>query len=66
MKIGISFHFGLPEQHIVKQLKATNIYIMCSATTVAEAKYLEENGVDIVITQGIEAGGHRDTFQVRI
>ncbi len=58
----ISFHFGLPDQEIVKELRATNIYIMCSATTVAEAKYLEENGVDFVIAQGIEAGGHRGTF----
>jgi nitronate monooxygenase len=58
----ISFHFGLPDQEIVKQLRAANIYIMCSATTVAEAKYLESNGVDCVIAQGIEAGGHRGTF----
>ena len=58
----ISFHFGLPERGIVKQLKAASIYIMCSATTVAEARYLEERGVDFVIAQGIEAGGHRGTF----
>jgi len=58
----ISFHFGLPDQEIVNQLRAANIYIMCSATTVAEAKYLEQNGVDCIIAQGIEAGGHRGTF----
>jgi len=58
----ISFHFGLPGRQIIKDLKASNICIMCSATTVAEAKYLEENGVDFVIAQGIEAGGHRGTF----
>ena len=58
----ISFHFGLPDQQIINQLKATDICIMCSATTVAEARYLEENGVDIVIAQGTEAGGHRGTF----
>ncbi len=58
----ISFHFGLPDQEIVDQLRAANIYIMCSATTVAEAMYLEANGVDCVIAQGIEAGGHRGTF----
>lgn len=58
----ISFHFGLPDQDIVNQLRAANIYIMCSATTVVEAKYLEVNGVDCIIAQGIEAGGHRGTF----
>ena len=58
----ISFHFGLPEQGIVEELKAAGIYILCSATTVAEAKFLEANGVDCVIAQGIEAGGHRGTF----
>ena len=58
----ISFHFGLPDPAIVKDLKATGIHIMCSATTVAEARYLEENGVDVIIAQGIEAGGHRGTF----
>ena len=35
---------------------------MCSATTVAEARYLEDHGIDIVVAQGIEAGGHRGTF----
>ncbi len=58
----ISFHFGLPSEEIVNSLKACNILIMCSATTVAEAVYLEDNGVDIIIAQGIEAGGHRGTF----
>lgn len=58
----VSFHFGLPDQNIVDALKAANIYIMCSATTVAESKYLEANGVDFIIAQGTEAGGHRGTF----
>ena len=58
----ISFHFGLPEQKIVDELKAAGIYILCSATTVSEAKFLEASGVDCVIAQGIEAGGHRGTF----
>jgi nitronate monooxygenase len=58
----ISFHFGLPDQKIIEELRAANIYILCSATTVAEAKYLEAKGVDCVIAQGIEAGGHRGTF----
>ena len=58
----ISFHFGLPDQETVEALKATNISILCSATTVAEAKVLESRGVDFIIAQGIEAGGHRGTF----
>jgi nitronate monooxygenase len=58
----ISFHFGLPDQETVEALKAANISILCSATTVAEAKVLESRGVDFIIAQGIEAGGHRGTF----
>ena len=58
----ISFHFGLPDQKILDALKAAGIFILCSATTVVEAKILEANGVDCVIAQGIEAGGHRGTF----
>ena len=58
----VSFHFGLPDEDIVQALKSANIRLMCSATTVAEAKYLEANGVDMIIAQGIEAGGHRGTF----
>ena len=58
----ISFHFGLPSHNIMQTIKSASIQIMCSATTVEEARYLEDNGVDIVIAQGIEAGGHRGTF----
>jgi len=58
----VSFHFGLPSKSIVQTLKSANIQIMCSATTVEEARFLEVNGVDLVIAQGIEAGGHRGTF----
>ncbi len=57
-----SFHFGLPHQDVVDQLKALGTLIVCSATTVAEALSLEEGGVDAIIAQGIEAGGHRGTF----
>lgn len=58
----ISFHFGLPDQKIVDELRSAGIYILCSATTVTEAKFLEAHGVDCVIAQGTEAGGHRGTF----
>ena len=58
----VSFHFGLPERDIVQAIKAAGIFILSSATTVAEARTLEANGVDCVIAQGTEAGGHRGTF----
>ena len=58
----VSFHFGLPDQEIVRTLKTAGVFVLCSATTVAEARTLEANGVDGVIAQGTEAGGHRGTF----
>jgi nitronate monooxygenase len=58
----VSFHFGLPDSRLLARVKAVGCRIMASATTVAEAVWLEERGVDIVIAQGYEAGGHRGTF----
>lgn len=58
----VSFHFGLPDEATIAELKSTGICITSSATTVAEARFLEANGVDFIIAQGIEAGGHRGTF----
>jgi nitronate monooxygenase len=60
----VSFHFGLPAAELVTTLRDAGCIILCSATTVAEAKVLAENGVDAVIAQGWEAGGHRGTFEV--
>lgn len=57
-----SFHFGLPAPDALEALKNAGTMILCSATTVAEAVALERDGADIVIAQGIEAGGHRGTF----
>ena len=57
-----SFHFGLPEERLVRRLKDQRIVILATATTVAEACWLEERGVDAVIAQGAEAGGHRGFF----
>ncbi len=54
-----SFHFGLPETAAVKDLQKAGCIVLCSATTVAEAKALNEAGVDAIIAQGWEAGGHR-------
>src|SRR5436305_15051606 len=58
----VSFHFGLPPQEIVQSIKDAGIFIICSATTVAEARTLEARGIDAIIAQGAEAGGHRGTF----
>ena len=58
----VSFHFGLPRPEIVHTIKDAGISIISGATTVAEARTLEASGVDAIIAQGTEAGGHRGTF----
>ncbi|MBI5264591.1 MAG: nitronate monooxygenase [Bradyrhizobium sp.] len=58
----VSFHFGLPEQRLLSRVKAAGCIVISSATTVKEAVWLEEHGVDAVIAQGAEAGGHRGMF----
>ena len=58
----VSFHFGLPEQSLLDRVKATGAIVLSSATTVAEAIWLEDRGCDIIIAQGAEAGGHRGNF----
>ena len=58
----VSFHFGLPEAALVDRVKATGAKVISSATTVAEAVWLEKKGVDAIIAMGFEAGGHRGNF----
>jgi nitronate monooxygenase len=58
----VSFHFGLPEARFVSALKAAGMVILCSATTPAEARDLETRGVDAIIAQGWEAGGHHGYY----
>ena len=58
----VSFHFGLPEAVLLARVKATGAKVLSSATTVDEARWLEARGVDAVIAQGLEAGGHRGIF----
>lgn len=58
----VSFHFGLPEEGLLRRVKASGAKVISSATTVAEARWLEERGCDAVIAQGYEAGGHRGMF----
>ncbi|HEX2748579.1 MAG TPA: nitronate monooxygenase [Verrucomicrobiales bacterium] len=58
----VSFHFGLPSEELVARVKGWGAKILSSATTVDEARWLEAHGVDAVIAQGLEAGGHRGVF----
>jgi nitronate monooxygenase len=51
----VSFHFGLPETSLVVRIKAAGCIIFSSATTVAEAPWLEDHGADAVIAQGASA-----------
>ena len=58
----VSFHFGLPAEPLLDRVRSTGAKILSSATTVAEAIWLAERGVDAIIAQGAEAGGHRGVF----
>jgi len=58
----VSFHFGLPEAALLARVKASGAKVISSATTASEARWLAERGVDAVIAQGAEAGGHRGIF----
>jgi nitronate monooxygenase len=58
----VSFHFGLPSAELVARVKAWGGIVLSSATTVAEAIWLEQHGADAIIAQGLEAGGHRGIF----
>lgn len=58
----VSFHFGLPSPSLLERVRAWGAKILSSATTVEEAIWLEAHGVDAVIAQGAEAGGHRGIF----
>ena len=58
----VSFHFGLPDAALVAHVKKAGCKIISSATTLREARFLAERGVDAIIAQGAEAGGHRGMF----
>jgi nitronate monooxygenase len=58
----LSFHFGLPAPDLLARVKAWGAVVLASATTVAEARWLEAHGADAIIAQGLEAGGHRGMF----
>jgi nitronate monooxygenase len=58
----VSFHFGLPTKRLLERVRKWRPTIISSATTVDEALWLEAHGVDAIVAQGLEAGGHRATF----
>lgn len=58
----VSFTFGLLDAHWIEKLKNKNVKLIGTATHLDEAKLLEAAGIDIVVAQGLEAGGHRGTF----
>ena len=55
----MSFHFGLPSPDLLARVRSWGCRVLGCATTVDEARWLEARGVDAIIAQGIEAGGHR-------
>ncbi|MEY2873315.1 MAG: hypothetical protein RLZZ373_686 [Pseudomonadota bacterium] len=58
----VSFHFGLPSPELLARVRGWGAKVLSSATTVEEARWLEAHGVDAIIAQGLEAGGHRGHF----
>jgi nitronate monooxygenase len=58
----VSFHFGLPPPDLLARVRQWGAKVLSSATTVDEARWLEARGVDAIIAQGLEAGGHRGHF----
>ena len=60
----VSFHFGLPEKTLVARVRATGAKVLSTATTVEEAQWLEAEGCDAIVAQGVEAGGHRGMFLI--
>lgn len=62
----VSFHFGIPHQYQIQKLKQAGIITLVSATNLTEALAIEEAGIDIIVAQGIEAGGHRGIFNAQI
>jgi nitronate monooxygenase len=58
----VSFHFGLPHSHQIEALRSAGVYLLAAATNLQEARAIEAAGIDAVVAQGYEAGGHRGVF----
>ncbi|CAE78542.1 nitronate monooxygenase [Bdellovibrio bacteriovorus] len=57
-----SFTFGCLKPSEMAALKSLNVFVMGTATSLEEAEYLQKQGCDAVVAQGLEAGGHRGSF----
>ena len=60
----LTFHFGIPAKHIIEKAHLFGMLVGVTATCLREAQAIESSGVDFIVAQGIEAGGHRGTFEV--
>ncbi|SEF88384.1 NAD(P)H-dependent flavin oxidoreductase [Bosea lathyri] len=58
----VSFHFGLPSTEAIQGLKQAGAMLLATATSLEEARKIEAAGIDVIVAQGIEAGGHRGVF----
>lgn len=58
----VSFHFGLPDGPLIAALKQAGCLLLASVTSLAEAQAAERAGIDMLVAQGYEAGGHRGVF----
>lgn len=58
----VSFHFGLPRDEWIQSLRSAGIILLATATSLTEARMAASAGVDAIVAQGWEAGGHRGMF----
>jgi nitronate monooxygenase len=58
----VSLHFGLPSADAIAALKQAGIMLFATATSLDEARKIEVAGIDVIVAQGVEAGGHRGVF----
>lgn len=58
----VSFHFGLPDQGVIERMKSLGIVLLATATSLPEARRIAESGIDGIVAQGWQAGGHRGVF----
>ena len=58
----VSFHFGLPDANVTGALRAAGCVLFASVTSLDEARAAEQAGIDVLVAQGVEAGGHRGVF----
>ena len=58
----LTFHFGLPPKYVIEKAHSYGIFVGVTATCLEEAYEIQKSGSDFIVAQGIEAGGHRGTF----